>query len=245
MRKVTLLLIALTVAGVAATAAPAATTTSTVTGAISPGTTGTTARPAAAKVTVDVVLSNDDGSQPAPVTTISVIYGKQIVVRTGALPKGTRVLTGSLDLLTGATATRVEVTGLEGGAGCEPGCVDLRLGAPLHRTTRAVVRRGKNKAGTLSFALPAAVVNPGGSAFASVTRFRATLAGAVRTGGRTVRYAETSGCPKGGIALSAKLVFATRAAFPGLPDGLVSSARSIAPAYALRCRAGQPNRADR
>jgi hypothetical protein len=258
MRKSTLLPAALIVAGLAAIPAFAATTTSTVTGTITPSKSGTVKKPVGVKLFTQVTTTNDDGTQPPPVRTTFLTYGKEIDFNgrdfpvcskalldaqgPTACPKGSQVGTGSSDALLGSAPIKnIKVTAFNGGANSSntAGKIELYVGSPLQKTIEGVEKGGAGKVKTLTFDVPKEAINPVGATYSSITRFGATISATGKKGGKTVNYAQTTGCPKGGIALTAKWTFATKAQFPTMPDSLVSSTPTQSGASKIKCTAGK------
>jgi hypothetical protein len=248
MRKFTLLIAALIVAGVAAIPAFAATTTSTVTGTISPSKAGTAKKPVGEKLFTQVTTTNDDGSQPPPVRTTILTYGKQfefygenfpkcskaLLDAQGptVCPKGSQVGTGSSDALLGAAPIKnIKVTAFNGGKGK----IELYVGAPLQKTIEGVQKGAKGKPKTLTFDVPKEAINPVGNTYSSITRFGATIFAKGKKSGKTVNYIETTGCQKGGIPLSATFIFAKKSEFPTMPDTLVSSVPQTKASFKIKC----------
>src|SRR5215207_6680638 len=236
MRKFTLLFAALIVAGVAAIPAFAATTASTV------------KKPAGTSLFTQVTTTNDDGTQPPPARTTILTYGKEFEFYGENFPKcskalldaqgptacakGSQVGTGSSDALLGAAPIKnIKVTAFNGGKRK----IELYVGAPLQKTIEGVQKGGKGKPKTLTFSVPKEAINPVGNTFSSITRFGATIKATGKVSGKTVNFVESTGCPKGGMPLSAKFVYATRADFPALPDSLVSGVASGNATSKIKC----------
>jgi hypothetical protein len=258
MRKPTLPVAGLIAAGVVAIPAFAATTTSTVTGTITPSKSGTVKAPAGVKLFTQVATTNDDGTQPPPVRTTVLTYGKEIDFNgrdfpicskavldaqgPTACPKGSQVGAGSSDALLGAAPIKnIKVTAFNGGANSSnsAGKIELYVGAPLQKTIEGVEKGAAGKLKTLTFSVPKEAINPVGNTYSSITRFGATITAKGKKASKTVNYAQTTGCPKGGIALTAKFIFATKSEFPTMPDNLVSSAPSTNATFKIKCTAGK------
>jgi hypothetical protein len=252
MRKATLLFAALAVAAVAAVPAFAATTTNTVAGSIKPSKSGTVKKPVGHALFTQVTTTNDDGTQPPPVRTTIITYPKNLEFNNKlfkscskalldaqgptACPKGSQVGTGSSDAILGSAPLKnIKVTAFNGGTGK----IELYVGAPLQKTIEGVQKGGKGKPKTLTFSVPKEAINPVGNTFSSITRFGATITGKGKVKGKTVNFVESTGCPKGGMPLGAKYIYATKAEFPAMPDSLVSPTASDTATATIKCTAGK------
>jgi hypothetical protein len=229
MRKLMLLLAALGVAGLAAIPAFGATTKNGVTGTVTPTKGGTAAKVVGHKLFTQVTTVNDDKSQPPPVQTTVLTYGKEFDfngkffptcskatldnVGPTKCPKGSKVGTGSSDAQIGDTVPEgtknIPVTAFNGPADKKGNrTIELYVGAPLQKSIEGVQTGGKGKPKVITFTVPDEAMQTVAGLFSSIVRFGATLQANVKKSGKTIPYIQTSGCPSGGIPLTAKFIYA-------------------------------------
>ena len=263
MRTFVLLASACALALAAAIPAFAVTTSNGVTGKISPSKGGSKKKPVGHTLFTEVRTTNDDGSQPPPVRTTILTYGKEFdfngkafkscskklldAMGPTACPKGSQVGTGSSDALLGTQKlSDIEVTAFNGPGGNK---LELYVGSPLQKTIEGVLKGRKGKTKTITFSVPKEAINPVGNTFSSIIRFGATLkatttvkkttrtkSGKKKTTKTKVPYIQTSGCTKKKIPLTAKFIYGTKSEFPALPDELIASSSSDTAKYNIACK---------
>jgi hypothetical protein len=259
MRIIALLVSAGALALAAAIPAFAVTTSNGVTGKIGPSKGGSKKKPVGHKLFTEVTTTNDDGSQPPPVRTTILTYGrefdfngksfkscsKKVLDLKGptACPKGSKVGTGSSDALLGTQKlSKIPVTAFNGPGGNK---IELYVGSPLQKTIEGVQKGKKGKPKTITFSVPKEAINPVGNTFSSIIRFGATLKATTTVTKKSkgkkkkvkVPYVQTSGCGKDDtIPLRAKFIYATKKEFSALPDELVSSTSSSTEDNDIACK---------
>ena len=232
----------------AAPSAMAATTTTGITGKISAPKGGTVAKPVGHSLFTQLTTTNTDGTQPPPVRTAVLTFGKDVDINGKAFkncpktlldamgptacPAGSQVGKGSADGALGAVKLNLPVTAFSAGNGSK---LELYVGGIVSKSIEGTIAGGKGKPKTITFSVPKDVINPVGGTFSSLTRFGVTIQGKANSGSKTVDYISTSGCTGNKIPLTAKTVYATKGEFPLLPAGLQSATPTGAATSSIAC----------
>jgi hypothetical protein len=233
-----------------ALAAPAAMASSFVgiTGKVTPTKGGTSAKPVGHTLFTEFTTGSSDGTQPPPVRTTVLTYGKQFAINgktfkscnktlldtmgPTACPKGSQVGAGSAAGVLGTAKLNLPVTAFNAGNGSK---LNLYVGGIVSKTIEGSIAGGKGKPTTITFQVPKEVINPVGGTFSSLTRFGVTIKGQAKSGGKTVDYVTTNGCQAGGDSLTAKATYATTAEFPALPQSLKAAVPTQSAATKIAC----------
>jgi hypothetical protein len=230
-------LVAVLVGAVAMLAAfvPAAMASSFVgiTGKVTPAKGGTAAKPVGHTLFTEFTTGTTDGTQPPPVRTTVLTYGKDFEINGKAFkscnktlldsqgplacPKGSQVGKGSAAGMLGAANINLPVTAFNGGNGSK---LNLYVGGIVSKTIEGSIKGGKGRPKTITFQVPKEVINPVGGTFSSLTKFGVTINAKGKLAGKNVDYVTTTGYTPAGHALTAKATYATSGEFPALPANL-------------------------
>ena len=219
-----------------------------ITGKVTPAKGGTSAKPVGHTLFTEFTTGTTDGTQPPPVRTTVLTYGKEFDINgkafkscsktlldamgPAACPKGSQVGKGSAAGMLGAANINLPVTAFNGGNGSK---LNLYVGGIVSKTIEGSIKGGKGQPKTITFQVPKEVINPVGGTFSSLTRFGVTIKAQAKSGGKTVDYVTTSGCAAKGNTLTAKATYATAGEFPALPQGLHAAVPTQSAASTVTC----------
>jgi hypothetical protein len=219
-----------------------------ITGKVTSTKGGTPAKPVGHTLFTQFTTGTTEGTQPPPVRTTVLTYGKDFDINgkafkscnktlldamgPSACPKGSQVGTGSAAGMLGAANINLPVTAFNGGNGSK---LNLYVGGIVSKTIEGSIKGGKGQPKTITFQVPKEVINPVGGTFSSLTKFGVTINAKAKSGGKTVDYVTTIGCTPSGHALTAKATYATAGEFPALPANLKAAVPTQSAASAIAC----------
>jgi hypothetical protein len=219
-----------------------------ITGSVTPKNGGTPAKPAGHTLFTQFTTGTTEGTQPPPVRTAVLTYGKQLDINGKAFkncsktlldakgptacPAGSQVGKGSAAGMLGTANINLPVSAFNAGTGTK---LNLYVGGLVSKTIEGTIAGAKGKPKTITFQVPREVINPVGGTFSSLTRFGVTIKAKAKSGGKTIDYVTTSGCAPKGLPLTAKATYATAGEFPALPQSLRSSVPTHDAATTIAC----------